>query len=667
MGIINETVLANIQALLNGTGIEVTALTPGPRTPDGFFATGLPTGSQIIDMPEWYIEDWHRGFGGWVVTSGRSVRFVRHRLSHDSIYTAVGIVNEEAKPPERGKRRDMRTKEVEDWIKDELLPVQGFYFQDVWEQLSVVIASSLLKIGPGHTRNAINKASNIVKKDVSQFFNSFQPVRGRIEDENTNLTKFLQYTVAMGYPEDGLPAGVSGFFRNAFVSYMVDATRELGGVRNVWGEGPFKAIASCTGKSMAGEWVTVVPPIALRETPGSLSEHDLFETVEISDLNTPLMIAAACPIGYNAKRHFRETNAIARAQKLYDPRPIIHGMKNGYEHNFGDDLEARRTEVCVLIGGLVGINLYDDPKKSGKYLNLDDIIMTDQGRRAMRAEYRKEWEFGAEEWRNRILDFMQDDGVTLKEGYELDPRMVRATSVNGNDLFTAEMGVKGPIQPDPDIIGKVFVEGLKAMAKSIRSRLIGVDRAGNEYEIDLCISGHSIKEKKMPFIPLQAMASRAGIRYWEDFENPISPRRQQRHPEEDYAQWACKHNDLVRATYLALVGQGEAGDGTVDIYSVTDMLDGNVPKRVHVGRAVVGWTRASRLYESERTGTKARKKDSMPYGTYIRMLANVELKKDPEVLRQFNIVAQIHHDLATFDEAEDDDGSFSMEPEMELV
>jgi hypothetical protein len=660
MGIINAGVIANVQALLDGTGIEVTALTPGPRTPDGFFATGLPTGSQIIDMPDWYIEDWHRGFGGWVVTSGRSVRFVRHRLSHDSIYTAVGIVNEEAKPPERGKRRDMRTKEVEDWIKDELLPVQGFYFQDVWEQLSVVIASSLLKIGPGHTRNAINKASNIVKKDVSQFFNSFQPVRGRIEDENTNLTKFLQYTVAMGYPEDGLPAGVSGFFRNAFVSYMVDATKEQGGVKNVWDEGPFKAVASCTGKTMAGEWVTMVPPMALRETAAGIIE-------ERDDLDTPLMIAAACPIGYNAKRHFRETNAISRAQKLYEPHPIIHGMRNGYEHNFGEDLECRRTEVCVLIGGLVGINLYSDPKKSGKYLNLDDIIMTPSGRRAMRAEYRKEWDFGADEWKDKMPDFMQEDGTTVKEGYDLDPRMVRSTSVNGNDLYTVEMGVKGPIQPDPDIVGKVFVEGLKAMAKSIRSRLIGVDRAGKEYEIDLCISGHSIKEKKMPFIPLQAMASRAGIKYWEDFEKPISPQRGQRAPTEDYARWACRHDDLVRATYLALIGQGEAGDGMIDIYSITDMLDGDAPQRVHVGRGVVGWTRASRLYESERTGTKARKRDSMPYGTYIRMLANVQLKRDREALRQFNMAAQIHHDLAMFEGTEDDDGSFSLEPEMELV
>lgn len=657
MAIINEQLLARVNGLLQNAGIKVQALPAGGAAVDGFYVVGLPTGPQIITMPEWYIEDWHKGFGGWVLTSGRTVRYARTCLSHHNIFQAVYEVNAAALPNAQGKRKDMRTQEVEDWIREELLGADGFYFQNIWGRLAEVIAESLLNVREGRSSEAKNKGVNNVRKAVSEFMNSFQPVRSRIEHENTNLTKFLQYTCDMGYPEEGLPGGVSGFFRNAFVNHMVETTKQ-GGIKNIWGEGPFKAVVSCTGKTMAGEWVTLVPPVSNR-----VNSEGIMEQVE--GLNTPLMIAATCPIGYNAKRHFRETNAIARAQKIYDPKPIVHGMINGYECNLGPDLESRQTEVCVCIGGLIGINLYPDPNHDGEYLNLDDIILTPKGRQMMQSEYRKEYEFSAEEWKDTMSNFMEEDGKA-KEGYELEPRVVRSTSVEGNDLFTAEMIVKGPVHRDPDIVGKTFVQGLKAMSKSILSRLVGVDRAGKEFDIDIVISGHSILEKKMPFIPLQAMASRVGIRYWEDFENPISSHRKQRGKDEEYIKWACKHDDLVRKTCLELVVQQENPDGTIKIYSITEGLDGKEPTRVYVGNAVVGWTRASRLYESERTGTKTKRKDAMPYGTYIRILANQELKRNPEVLRQFNMAAEIYRSTMQFQTSGDGDSNYPKELQMEL-
>lgn len=618
-------------------------------------------------MPEWHVGEWHKGFGGWLTSSGGCVRYVRTRLSHRNLNEAISAVMQVSLPDSNGKRRDMRTKEVEDWIREELLPAGGFYFQSIWEQVAEVIASALLSVGEGRTKAAQFKGIALVRKAVSEFMNSFQPVRESMDSENTNLTKFLQFTCRMGYPEEGLPGGVSGFFRNAFVHHMTWVTEEHGGVYNIWGEGPFRASASCTGKSMAGEWITLIPPVAMRQTQESLVGSMPFDTVPRTDLKTPLMVAATCPIGYNSKRHYRETNAIARSQELYEPQKVKHGMVNGYEHSLGEDLEARQTEVCVCIGGLIGINLYPDPSNPGEYLNLDDIIMTKKGAHAMRAKYRRVWEIEAEEWRMCQTDFMEEDQKTVKEGYSLQPNLVRATSVGGNDLFSAEMKVKGPVSPDTDIVGKVFVQGLKAMSKSIVSRLIGVDNNGNEFDIDLVISGHSIKEKKMPFIPLMATASRAGIRYWEDFENPISPQRTQKDPNETYETWACAHQDLVKATYLALTEKGESPNGCIDVYSVTETLSGDAPSRKFVGRAIVGWTRASKLYESERTGTKTKRKDSMPYGTYIRILANQKLKRDENVMRQFNMAAEVYRSLSQFGTSDESADTEWEEPEMELV
>ncbi len=74
MALINEQVIQRINDLLAHTRIKVQALPPAARQPDGFFAIGLPIGNQIVTMPEWYVEDWHKGFGGWVCTSGATVR-----------------------------------------------------------------------------------------------------------------------------------------------------------------------------------------------------------------------------------------------------------------------------------------------------------------------------------------------------------------------------------------------------------------------------------------------------------------------------------------------------------------------------------------------------------------------------------------------------------------
>ena len=601
-----------LNRLLGPAGITVAPLVVSLED-DAFIVEGLPVGPMILSLPLWEVEEWQEGFGGWRICGGNTVRFVRQRLSHDRLYEIVGEVLTLADILD-----DIRTTEVRSLIEN-ALGDEGFYFQSFADQLAEQVVLGLSKVGFGTTQQFRNRSQSNFRSFLTKWLNSFPMTNGHNTLEDRSLLQFIQDQVRVGYPEEGLPAGIDSFFRDPMVKWLHSQPAHF----NHWNQGPFRACAACTGKTKAGEWITMIPNQVTREVPGI--------GTQLQDPPVPLRIAAQCPIGISAKRTLREGNALRTAWKLSNPVPITQGMRNGYEHHLGKDLTDKVTEVTVAIIGIEGVNLYRHLSGGDEFLNLDDIIKTERGVNRLRTEWRREWHFPAAEWPAQMGQFLE--GGRMKAGYEVQPELgykatVSAKSHMSCHLYGADMTVVGPIGRDQNVISKVLVNGtLKAMAKRSRCQVRGIDANGKVYDIDLCISGHSLKEKKSTSIGLSAVAARAGITYWDDFMNPVHPERQPYTPTQDRDTWANAYPDLVQAVHNRLTAAGEDPSGKIDLYvREADPSDPSLwTNWVFIGRGAVGFARASVLWENEQSGSKVRSQGAVPYSAFLRFLANRKL------------------------------------------
>ena len=656
MSLVSPSLVATLNYLVGPLGLSAQAVDAFfLEGDDGILVSGLSHGPLVIRMPHWTVEEWRMGFGGWLITSGKSVRFVRQKLSHPALGKLVEDLNYLAaqRGPD-GQRYDVRTADVEARIQHRLKP-EGFYFQDFGVQLAECLAEALTGLITGRTRESQRRAASKVKAAVSKFLNSFMIVRSKMAPEALEKLKFAQFKVTLGYPRTGLPVGTEGFFRDWFARFLYDKTQSGEGVLNCWNEGPFTTSLPCTSKGDPGDWLTMIPPQVYRDTPAGRI---------LTRIETPVMMAAQAAVGYNKKRFFREGNGWSNAVPFAAPRPLDHCLKNGFEYAAGTDLANRRTEALVVFASVEGLNRYRDPR-TGEMLNLDDILVTPEGAQACRAHLRHREEMSAEEWQERALEFVEPDG-TMKPGFELDPNLVRATSVKGQDIFSLNPTVYFPPEPDRDKVFKLLVEGHKAMVKTCTTHLCGRDAQGHLYPIDVVVSGDSLKDKKLPYLPLSAVAGRAGLRYWENFEQPIHPNRKEFVPDplsrvslkKQYLRWAEEEDDLVRAVARKLNSSGEDPQGFLDIYAwepqpedtqapynVDPTLDAWWNQWTLVGRAVAGYCRVTRLWENERSSSKSKADKAVPRSPFLNFLGDDEAKPTQRDLDDLSIIIASYKSL----------------------
>lgn len=643
MTLMTDGVLERVNARMT-TGIRLYPIAPAQKAAfdeGAFFLTGLGD-SAALSVPDWVALPHEHGFGGWQISRGGQVYFLRPRLTHtgaDALLLQIAALAREL----RGV--NLKTPEMASLIQDSL-PPEGFRLQDLEDQTADIVEAFLLSLGDVTSEDGERQIQAGLRRAFSAWIERLPACRPRPEDPREDHVRFLEWQIKVGSPEQA-PGGLEEAFRDAYVSYLsqTPVASPCNGRRG-------RCAVDCTGKTDPGDWVTVIPDRVIRDTPVGPEDRD--------DLDVPLMIAAQCPIGYNRKRTPREGNALKKGWELMDPRPFEHCLLNGYEYALGGDLQRKMTEVVVAYLAVRDVNLYTDPTDGGD-LNLDDILVTPRGHTALKTRYRRRHDFSLSQWERNAGRFLQADGRP-REGHDVTFPLRRASSVARQDVFGMTVRVEEPAVPDPHTVGKVLIDGThKAMAKRLSHDLVGVDRRGRRFPIDVVISGASIKEKKIPTLPLAAAASRAGIRYIETFETPIHPDRSRWAGAGDYLTWALGQEDLVAETARTLTVQGESPDGRIDVYALvpTGQEGADGPCREEwVGRAVVGWNRASRNWETEETSNKVRGERAVSLQLPILGLTGVNFERDPTDMAAFNAFQAQYHALRPFATVGSSGGAF---------
>jgi len=301
-------------------------------------------------------------------------------------------------------------------------------------------------------------------------------------------------------------------------------------------------------------------------------------------------LSAFRPIVGNPKRDCREFGALKNALPLVKPKSIVEThLYNGFEPFLGE-LASCVTEVCVLFTEIEGLNIYGE-------VNHDDILLTPSGKRALTTLMNERCTYKDEEWEDVKERYLFPNGV-VKPGTKVRKDKTLVTRYKEIDYFKENYVVFDEAEPEDWSVGKVLIGCLKSMVKQINTNLVGVNNKGNRFQIDAVISGVTVKDKKVTDLLVSAVLARENYGYLADFNAPL----------EDLSKLAIQH----------LEAQGESPDGKIKVYAQEEMK--------YLGTSVVGFLRAARLQENERTASRVKSRASIPLLVPTRFQAKQPVK-----------------------------------------
>ena len=515
---------------------------------------------RVLCLPEITVASWNKSFGGFLITNGRTDRFCRYKAvpknrGEISRYLDFCVKN----------KVDLRSDEVR--AKLESICAKGIQFLDFDHQYLEAIDEAIdasMKSLSGFREETKLRGQSKFLSTLSLWINKFPLMRSYGETDENRIA-FYQSQIVI--ENEAYPPGASEVIRDSIIFNLLDKTIPMSGIN-------YKIDPASTSKGHPGNWVSVYPEDAIE----------------------PILLSACRPVVGNPKRDCREYQAIKDALPLKTPRSLIGGrLYNGYEP-YLVELSSVITELCVMFASIKDVNLYTvNIDGEDVDINHDDILLTPKGKEALTTIYSRKQVFESEKWSHVKDKYMIGDMV--KPGYTVKSDKVLTACMNGINYYKQSYIVTDQSEEIWDV-GKVLITPHKAMCKQVSSELLGVDRFGNEYEIEAIISGRSVKDKKTTDLVASAVLARINYGYLENFSAP------------------CEELSLLAQERLASLGENPSGK--IKIYRVEDMK--------FLGEAVVGYLRASRLQESEKSSSRVKTQAALRLQLPTRALAKQKIK-----------------------------------------
>ena len=561
--------------------------------PDPFRLRLLTPGNPAVELilpDHWEIRAWNKGFGGWILNSLRDgVRGTEH-----FVRCKAAVANKHALIREvslmRAQGVDMRSESAKSMILSFI--AYDYTILSLEEQAAQYIADllrGLEKSLKSVSEESILRYQALFRRDVNKFFLRFtmMPIPGQ-------QRPFLQNSLTIDYED--YPSGAREIIRDATIEWLCSAP-----FRDLHSGTRFRCDPTATSKNTPGKWVSVVSTELNRQAEDK-------STIVWTKLTVPVILAATQPVIGNRKRAPREMGGLKNALPLIDPQPIDVNLRNGFEAYLTAEMKECITRVCIAFATVEGVNFYQESiERTEDGINLDDILVTLDGHYNLTTHFNEKKVYMPDKWEQVKHLYESEEGVP-NEGISIVKNLTQETSFKRIPLYSEEVVVTDKEKPEEWVVGKVLLDStLKAMAKVVPHSLIGIDNQGVHHTIDVCVSPESIKEKKVESIVLSAILDRIGFGYISDPEACIDPRRQSSDP-------ADKYPDLVQEASAILKAQGESQDGKIRVYRLDE------GDWTYVGDAIVGYVRASRLQESERTSSRVRYQGAIPVQTPLRHL-----------------------------------------------
>jgi len=574
------------------------------RLPNGFtcfplknqYGTSIviqtPQGEQrYLRIPEgWELEEHTQGFGGWILHRSKSSRFVRCLV----IPTYKERVLEEFLEC----KIDARSTEAQEIIAS--LIGNDISLLTLEEQLAEEIARIIGSLNThSHSQESQLRQSALFSKGVSDFLMKF-PAMTEIGQQ----LPFYRNTLKV---DQDNPSGIREAIRDYLIGWLTD--NEIISPLN---NSKFICDPTATSKNTPGTWITAIK----RDMP----RKDRDGVLTLTNPNSPSMLLATQPIVGNRKRSPREMGGIKHALPLRNPRPINERIHNGYEAHLSKEILQCMTTVCVAFITLEGLNFYQESiGRDEKGLNLDDILVTPEGHNSLTATINEKKLYTPEEW-DRFKGLYLEGEETPRDGISIEESLIPETTIDGFSLCRKEIIVTDRDKTEEWHVGKVLLDSThKAMVKPISHSLIAKEKDGTEHIVEVIVSAESVKEKKIDSMVLSGVLARLNYGY---VENPESP------------------GNLTLEVQKILQEKGENEDGTLPIYRVEE--DGF---RTYVGEGTIGYLRAVRLQENERTSSRVRANGAIPVQTPLRHLVRKPAVLDKRTEHLVNLLARTYSQL----------------------